>query len=818
MSTIVKEMYAHRVSGPKDWKTERFGCRRPGNTRCNVYLKSGDCPLRNESKIRTRKNAKAVAALRVFPIVGVGASAGGLEAFTLLLKHLPANTGMAMVLVQHLDPQHESALTSILSRITKIPISEVLDNMRVEPNHIYVIPPNSNMSIVNGVLMLEPRVADRTANYSINYFLKSLALDQNSRAIGVILSGSATDGTIGLEAIKEEGGITFAQDDSAKYESMPRSAIGTGCVDFVLPPEKIAAELARLASNPYVLNAYSQAVTNLNSSTEMKIAQSTTSHSTSAVSSKDAETKSARHSEAMAEGIGEYTFFSDVSYQKLIQLLSHHSDVDFSLYKPSTIQRRMARRVVLNKLESFGSYVQFLRGNMKELDSLYSDVLINVTNFFRNPEVFETLKRSVFPQLHQKNLDDPVRVWVVGCSTGQEAYSIAMSFVEISENAGPRQKMQVFATDINEESLEKARQGLYSRALVADISPKRLSRFFTEEAGGYRVSKTLREMCVFAKHNLINDPPFSRMDLISCRNVLIYFDQSIHQKALPIFHYALKPTGYLLLGSSESASQFTNLFESIDKKLRIFIRKHGSTSARDLQYPLRNSGTIKPIAVFRKEESKTSAPAELNAQREADRITINLFAPPGVLINSEMIILQFRGDTQNYLAPPKGKADFDLLKMSREGMMSPLRESINKAAKENKSIHRTVNLSRTIGSVTIEVIPLINLKERCYLVLFKKARLKSWELDRSDSHSINEGRAHADRENEDSPKNKRRASIRIKELERELAEVRDFAQSVEERYETAHYDLQASGEEIQSANEELQSMNEELETSKEEIE
>jgi two-component system CheB/CheR fusion protein len=464
------------------------------------------------------------------PIVGIGASAGGLEAYTQLLRHLPTDTGMGFVLVQHLDPQHESALASLLAKATLLPVREVTDDLSVEPDNIYVIPPNTSLTIANGVLKLQPRQRTGGGYRSIDIFFESLAQDQRERAIGVVLSGTATDGTLGLEAIKAEGGITFAQDESARYDSMPRSAVAAGVVDFVLKPEDIAKELHRIAKHPFIAGQQTELLT----SAEHDRAEATDheddetplpsgGHGSPHTGAKQARTESeAARGEAGADG-----------YKKILMLLRKHCGVDFSLYKSATIQRRATRRMVLSRQHTLEGYADFLRGNVKELDALYSDALISVTSFFRNPEAFELLKREVFPKLLQQRGDDPVRVWVLGCSTGQEAYSIAMMFVETAEQAPRQRRLQVFATDLTDALLDKARHGLYAKSVVQDVSPERLRQFFVEEEGGYRVSKALREMVVFARQNLISDPPFSRMDLVSCRNLLIYLELSLQKKALP---------------------------------------------------------------------------------------------------------------------------------------------------------------------------------------------------------------------------------------------------------------------------------------------
>ncbi len=779
------------------------------------YNNQSEKPLTEKSKPRQPKGKTT----KRFPIVGVGASAGGLEALTALLKHLPLDSGMGFVLVQHLDPQHESALTQLLKRATSMPVREVTNNLRVEENNVYVIPPNTNLGIAQGVLKLQPRPKNRGAHHPIDAFLESLAQDQRECAIGVILSGTATDGTLGLEAIKAEGGITFAQDDSAKYDSMPRSAVAAGCVDFVFNPENIAKELARVAKHPYVANVSDESVPALHSEAERETGQSEGPNAPLASGGHGSpRTGTRRAREEANAGRDQPPSVEGNGFQKILLLLRNHCGVDFSLYKSTTIHRRITRRMVLNKHDTVAEYARFLRGNTQELDALYSDCLISVTSFFRNPETFELLKHKIFPRLLQQRQrdDQPVRVWVVGCSTGQEAYSIAMAFQEAQDKLPRARKLHVFATDLNDTLLDKARHGLYTKNLAQDLSPERLRRFFVEETGGYRVIKALREMVVFARQNFISDPPFSRMDLISCRNLLIYLEPSLQKKALPTFHYALKPEGVLFLGASESISGFTDLFEPLDRKHKLYSRKTAVTPAFHLPMKKEPGQARRVVApsVTRPAGWGQFAPlagqpedlrGELNAQREADRVMVNQFAPPGVLINAELQILQFRGPTAAWLKPPTGKASFDVLKMAREGLMLPLRAAINKATKENRITRRqnvTVQQDGQSRSVNIEVIPLKNLRERCFLILFEEPQRV--------------GQGVPTRPQPSRPS--LREPGRVAELERELAEIRDYVQSIQEQHEAGNEELQASNEEVQSANEELQSINEELETAKEELE
>jgi two-component system, chemotaxis family, CheB/CheR fusion protein len=681
------------------------------------------------------------------------------------------------VLVQHLDPDHESALTQILSRATSLPVREITNDEVVQANHVYVIPPDTNLSIVGGVLKIRARERSRVPQRSIDAFFESLALDQRERAVGVVLSGTANDGTIGLEAIKAEGGITFAQDDSAKHDSMPRSAIAAGCVDLVLSPADIARELARVARHPYVAGQ------------------------PMLVGAEDGGTFATSHDDNAAKA-------APNGYSRILSLLRNHSSVDFSLYKPTTIGRRIARRLLLSKQATLGDYAGFLRGNAEEIDALYSDVLISATSFFRNPETFDFLERKILPELLRQRGDEPLRFWVVGCSTGQEAYSLAMTLVEAAEKAARMRKLQVFATDVNDALLEKGRRGLYAKSLVADITPLRLRRFFVEREGGYRVSKTLRDMVIFARQNLIADPPFSRMDLVSCRNLLIYLEASGHKKAMPSFHYALKPGGYLLLGASESVGGFTHLFEPTDRKHKIYSKKPASILALHLPDKEDRDETAvpRPRGAMQRpngQEPPEGPRGELNAQREADRITVSQFAPPGVLVNAELQVLQFRGATGAFLEPPTGKPSFDVLKMARGGLMLPLRSAVHQARKQNKTA-RKENVGVKRGGrtcrVNLEVIPLKNLRERCFLILFEDAEKTSRGREPPDPQP-----AHADRAPDGEKSN------RIAELETELSETREYLQSMQEQ-------LEAANEEVQSANEELQSSNEELETSKEELE
>ncbi len=754
---------------------------------------------------RPAASAQAATVVKAFPIVGIGASAGGLDAFLHLLKHLPVDTGMGFVLVQHLDPQHESALAQLLGRATEMPVHEVTDRLRVEPNHIYVIPPGKQMVVIQGVLRLQPRVRSQgTALRAIDHFLESLAHDLRERAIGVILSGTATDGTLGLEAIKGEGGITFAQDNSAKYNSMPRSAVAAGCVDFELSPLAIARELARVARHPHVAGRAAPP-----GQGEIDRANATLhEHDGTPLPSGGRKARNgarqARQEASQADG----ALLPEPGFKKILLLIRDHAGVDFSLYRSGTIQRRITRRMLLGRLETIGAYALFLAGNAAELDALYSDMLISVTSFFRNADAFDVLQRKVFPKLLAQAGGGPVRIWVLGCSTGQEAYSLAMAFTEIASRHANARRLQIFATDLNEALLNKARAGLYAKSLAQDLSPERLARFFVEEEGGYRANKQLRETVVFARQNMLSDPPFSRMDLVSCRNLLIYIEPALQKRILPMFHYALNPGGTLFLGASESVAGFTDLFEPLDRKQKIFARKAAPAPARQAPavralHPADRRAPIgRPVGL-------PPAPDEFGAQREADRLMVGRFAPPAVLINATFQISQFRGATSTYLEPPVGRASFDLLKMAREGLRLPLRTAISRAKKDGKPVRKDRIRFRHHGVtqlVAIEVIPLKNIKDPSFLVLFVEGAAATGETGPAAAPPplpARPGRGDARRSHA---------------LEGELSDAREYLQSIQEQHENEHEELQASNEEVTSANEELQSLNEELETSKEELE
>jgi len=695
---------------------------------------------------------------RPYPVVGVGASAGGFEAFRDLLRALPSDTGMAFVLVQHLDPGHESMLTKLLSSATAMPVREVREGMAVEPNHVYVIPPNTTMGIAKGTLHLMARGEAPARHLPIDDFLRSLAADRNDLAIGVILSGTASDGTLGLKAIKAEGGITFAQDcQSAKYDGMPRAAAAAGCVDFVLPPKAIARELARIGRNPYagiVLPA--------------------------------------RAAEPAVE---------EDDLRQIFAVLQRATGVDFTYYRYSTIQRRIARRMLLHKLESPRQYVKVLQENQAEPAALCEDILVHVTGFFREPETFRAMVEWVFPRiLDSKPPGEPVRVWVPGCSTGEEAYSIAMALLEYLGDRAGGTPVQIFGTDVSEAAIETARVGVYVESTLVEVSAERLRRFFVQVEGGHQIARSIREMCVFARQDVAKDPPFSRLDLISCRNLLIYMGPVLQQKVMANFHYALRPTGFLTLGKSESASRFGDLFTLVERKHKIYSR-NPSQRRPDFDLP----GGVGQENAVEKAALKPDA-QRLDAQAEADRIVLSQYAPAGLVVDENLRILHFRGQCSAYLSPPPGEASLGLLRMVRPELAADLRTAIHRAKKNDEAVRKEgiqVRRGGHLWEVRVDVIPFQgNRPERFFLILFQETP--------APEPAATQARGKT-------PAGSKRQELESTRLRRELEKTKEYLQAIIQEHEATNEELKATNEEALSSNEELQSANEELETAKEEL-
>ena len=666
---------------------------------------------------------------------------------------------MAYVLIMHLAPNHKSALAEIVQSKTKMPVHTVRDGMEVMANNIYVIPPNTFMSLVDGHLKLAPRKLSTIGNFAVDYFLTALASIYKNNAIGVILSGTATDGTLGLKAIKAEGGITFAQDDTAKFSGMPRNAYDAGYVDFLLPPEKIAKELARLIRVPYA---------NLPSD---KI--------------------EAVHTKELSDHAEEL--------KKILAIVRGKSGIDFFFnYKHASIYRRVVRRMVLNKLSSLSDYTAMLATTPKEVDALYDDFLINVTNFFRDPDFYRILSKEVFPSfIKDKKGVEPVRMWVAGCSTGEEAYSIAIAFTEFLEEKEQTLAIQIFASDLDENAIETARLGIYPTSALQGVPLNLLKKYFKKIDGHYQINKSIRELCIFSQQNLLKDPPFSRLDLISCQNVLIYLEARPQARILQTFHFALKPSGYLYLGKSESLGTESELFTPLDKKIKLFSRK--PTGSPKLDFSVHTAEKALPI------DNVAEQKAEADVEKDIGKLILSRYVPPCILVNKGLTIVQFFGIIAPYLEPVTGKASLNVLKIIREELVIHLGSLLQKARKTERIAIKEgirIRINGILKDIAIEVDPRKqSTGDILFLVVFKEYLIAEQQIQN---------------------KQKLGSAARTKErtivnLEEQLSESRALIRASNEEYETTYEELQAYNEEILSSNEELQSVNEELETSKEEL-
>jgi two-component system CheB/CheR fusion protein len=663
-----------------------------------------------------------------FPVVGIGASAGGLEACSQMLQHLPRGLDAALILVQHLSPRQESMLAELLGAAGHMPVVQVTDGMEIRPGQLHVIPPNAQMSIEEGGhLRLMPRPEDRSQYKPVDFFLRSLAAYAQSKAIGVVLSGTDADGAAGLREIKGVGGITIAQEPStARYDGMPRSAIATGVVDLVLTPEQLADELVRISTHPYVREA------------EARVAASAGAAAGAGPrrgADGDGEDEAAAPPGDGAAATAEAPSADD-HLARIFTIIRNATGVDFTHYKRPTIKRRLQRRMVLHKITNAEQYIRFLQQHPAEVRSLYQDILIHVTRFFRDPETFKALSARVFPELLANRgagergvgaaggesgvggADQPIRIWVPGCSTGEEAYSIAIALLEHLGDEANSVTVQLFATDVSEQAIDHARAGVYPDSIITDVSAERLRRFFTRVDGSYKIAKIVRDCCVFARQDLTRDPPFSKLDLIVCRNVMIYLGPQLQKKLLNVFHYALKPTGYLMLGSAETIGGHSDLFAVADKRHRLYTKKMASIRTDldlpQVDYSERGTGGHRPAA-----EVRPSG----NVQNEANRLILSRFAPPGVIVDTELRIVQFRGQTGAFLEPAPGEASLHLLKMAREGLLYGLRSALNEARRNGGQVRKEglrVKYNGHVRDVELEVIPLSPTGEgRHYLVLFQ---------------------------------------------------------------------------------------------------
>ena len=701
-------------------------------------------------------------------IVGVGGSAGGIEAFRQLLENLPAKfeQPMAIVFILHLLPTHKSLLSELLGRATAIPVVQAKDDMPLEPSHVYVIPPDAYMELRGGRLRLMSRGSESSLFLPIDRFFVSLAQEAKERAIGVVLSGSGADGAIGLRQIKEAGGVAFVQSpESAEHEEMPRAAMAAGEADFVLPPSEIAKALVEFSRN---LSA--------------------------------AETDERRKDAKLQP--------SEKQFERIFSLLRTASGVDFSHYKRPTIERRLQRRMALQKITSVADYIELLQRQPQETNLLYRDILIHVTFFFREAGSFAALTEKVFPRLlEQRRSDESLRIWIPGCSTGEEAYSLAISLLEFLGEKADDVPIQIFATDISDAAIDAARAGMYSEAAVGPVSPERLRRYFAHVDGKYRVNKRVREACIFARHDVTRDPPFSRIDLIMCRNVLIYMDVFLQKRLLSAFHYALKPNGYLMLGAAETVGAQSDLFFSEDKKHRLYSKRAARMAPLDMG-PLeeREPGERAAIPLVKPLREPV---VHKTIQQEANQLVMSKYAPPGVLVNEKLDIVQFRGQTGFFLEPAPGDVSLNVLSMIRPGLLHALQQALADARKAQAPVRREglhVAFNSHGRDVNLEVIPILAPDEPMhFLILFEDI------TEEAAAKLRKAGAPPAEPALETKPGGE------IDQLQRELETTRRYLQQTIQDLEVVNEELQSSNEEVLSTNEELQSTNEELDTAKEEL-
>ncbi len=690
-------------------------------------------------------------------VVGIGASAGGLEAFSRLLASLPERSGMAFLLLQHLDPKHPSVLAELLAAKTPIPVAEAADGVRVAADHIYVAPSAMDLLMEGGQLKLRVREQDGKLHLPIDRLLASLAADAGERCIGVVLSGAASDGVQGLAAIKSAGGLTFAQEpSSAEYSSMPGSAIAARVVDFVLPPEGIAQELARLGAG---------------------------------VDDGQAPPPEAEEQDA---ALGE-----------VFTLLRSAFGVDFSSYKLPTIRRRIARRMLVRKVADLAEYVDLMTVDPPEVDALYRDILIMVTEFFREPETFVALRERVFPAiLKDKAGDAGVRIWVPGCASGEETYSLTITLLDVMGAQGVDLPVKIFATDISEPDLARARQGLYAESIASAIAPDLLRRYFVHAKDGYEISKSVRERCVFARHDVTRDPPFPNLDLVSCRNLLIYLGPELQRWVIPSLHYGLRPDGYLVLGRSESIAGFNELFETIDKKQKIFRKLSPASASGPPRLPaLPHTAWAPPRDGMPLKTAAPSAPSPPTAS-EADNAVLTGFAPPGVTVDAKFAIVEFRGDTAPYLKNRPGRPSLNLLDMVRADLAGTARTALAEAERTGRTaIARDIHLGKgkSRRTVDLHVVPFTSKTEEPHYVVLFDERAKASGGGKGDGASPTAERSETER------------------LRDELIETRERLEAVIQEKEAANEELRAANEELLSSGEEMQSVNEELETTHEEL-
>ncbi|WP_462265340.1 CheR family methyltransferase [Mucilaginibacter sp.] len=694
-----------------------------------------------------------------FPVVGIGASAGGLEAFKQFLGALPVKTGMAFVFIQHLNPNHVSLLPEILERISPVPVQSAVDLVKLKPDHLYVVPENKMVTTTDGVLLLEERTNLAKRSDVIDRFFSSLGVVHQSYAVGIVLSGALSDGTVGLQAIKSYGGLTFAQDGgSAAFKSMPNSAVKAGVIDFILPPAKIAERLIEI-NQPF--------------------------HETA-----DQESNTGASEEQI--------------FKQILMVLRARRGVNFENYKSSTLKRRIIRRMALVKTNSLTAYLERLKDDLTEQDALYNDMLISVTSFFRDPEAIDAVCSEILSPLTERKLknNEPLRIWVAGCATGEEAYSLAMCLHEVLADKLAALRIQIFASDISDIAINKARTGIYRPAEMEGLSKARVQQFFTKLDGNYQINKNVRDLCIFAHHNLLKDPPFSRLDLVTCRNVMIYLEPVLQGKALKTFHYALNKDGFLWLGKSETIGRHTDIFDAEKTADKIYRRKGPSGGYMDVASYARETLFKDMNRDSRKEEE------EKDIFKIAEEVMLEKLIPPCVLVNDKFDIIQFKGETDRWLTLPKGKPSFNVLKIARQEISHELQTMLLQA-KRSKEVTSRFAIAYTFNelqhAVNLQVIPVAAGNDVYYLVVFQPASSSGlqalmFEVPRSNEHLSYDENA-----------------IRVEQLERELIQTRINMRMITEEQEAANEKLQGYNEELLSASEEQQSLNEELETSKEEL-
>ncbi len=713
-------------------------------------------------------------------VVGVGASAGGLEAFSELLRSIPPRTGLAFVLIQHLDPTHQSLLSDALRRATKLPVEEIRDRTRVERDHVYVIPPNADVALDGDTLRVVVRKPDaRRPFLPIDHFLSSLAAAREDRAIGVVLTGMGSDGTVGLRAIKDAGGITLAEDPaSAKFSGMPDAAIREGVVDFSFPLPRLVEELLRIARHPY-----------LGSELEVR-------------------------ARLAVEG-------DDHALHEVLLLLRNALGPDFGEYKQPSFRRRLTRRMLLRGQPTLGDYLRLLRSDHAEVEALAEDLLIHVTSFFRDGGALDELERTAFPAiLAGKPEAAPIRLWVAGCSTGEEVYSLAIGLLEFlaADGGSPRRSIQIFGTDVSERAIAKARAGIYPETIAQSVSAERLARFFEQLDGGrFRIAKHVRDLCAFARHDLARDPPFSKLDLVSCRNVLIYFDRPLQQRVLAAFHFALGLPGFLLLGRTETILDGNPLFTPADGEGKLFAR----TAARSALH----LAPTHDLAPTRRRTAALTAPnaPPIDVGRRAEALLLDAYAPPGVVVNERGEILHFRGRTAPFLEPASGQPQHNVFKMASEGLLAALRTALSRARETRATVRREGVEVRANGETwrcNLVIMPVVltpEAPEAQFAVLFERVVPPPSPRQRAAAPGGAKGANGSRGAKGRAPAETPRDAARVERLATELRATKDYLQTIIAEHEQTNEDLHASNEELVSSNEELQSLNEELGTAKEEL-